>query len=353
MTEKENIRNKDTEQLNAYFESIGEKKFRTKQLQDWLWVKHAVRFEEMSNFSKSLKERLAQDFEIPALKIESQLKSADGTIKSGFLTPDNYMVEGVLIPSEDRTTACISSQIGCNVGCKFCATGTIRRKRNLNFDEIYDEVMFINKQSEETFGKKLSNIVFMGMGEPLLNASNMLRAIEKITAEDAFAMSPRRITVSTSGIAKGIKKLGDKQVKFRLALSLHAPNDEKRSSIMPINDTNNIASLTEALSYFYKKTENRITLEYILLRKFNDSLEDAAQLATLFRKMPADRINLIQFNEVPGLRFEKSDPDTAERFKNSLEKHGINVRLRISKGEDIAAACGQLAAENEDKTTDF
>jgi len=256
-------------------------------------------------------------------------------------------VEGVLIPTDERKTACVSSQIGCSLSCKFCATGYLSRKRNLEFDEIYDEVVLINQQSERIYGKKLTNIVFMGMGEPLLNYKNVLRAIDRITAPDGLGMSPRRITVSTAGVAKQIRQLGDNKVKFKLALSLHAANDIKRHEIMPINDTNNIKSLIDALNYFYKHTKNEITFEYILFKNFNDSLKDADELIKIYRQVPADLVNIIEYNPIEFARFEKPEEEKVEAFMQYLEKNRVNARLRRSRGKDIDAACGQLANKDQ------
>ncbi len=338
-----NIRHQTIDQLEEYFERLGEKKFRTKQVWEWLWLKHATQFEEMSNLSKSLRQQLEKDFSLPALMIDHTQQSADGTLKTRFKTADDHFVEGVLIPSEDRFTACVSSQIGCSLNCKFCATGYMERERNLYFDEIYDEAAFINSQCETSYQRKLTNIVFMGMGEPLLNYKSVLKAIERITSADGLAMSPRRITVSTAGVSKAIRQLGDDKVKFKLALSLHAANDAKRHEIMPINDSNNIRSLVEALNYFYKQTKNEITLEYILFRNFNDSLKDAEELARIYRQVPADLVNIIEYNPIDFASFEKPDELTVRSFMSYLEKHKVNVRLRHSRGRDIDAACGQLA----------
>ncbi|MGZ3882195.1 MAG: 23S rRNA (adenine(2503)-C(2))-methyltransferase RlmN, partial [Flavisolibacter sp.] len=269
-----------------------------------------------------------------------------GTVKSRFKTHEGHLCEGVLIPTEERNTACVSSQIGCSLSCKFCATGYIERKRNLAFDEIYDEVVLINQQCERIHSKKLTNIVFMGMGEPLLNYKNVLKAIEKITSPDGLAMSPKRITVSTAGVAKQIRQLGDDKVKFKLALSLHAANDQKRHEIMPINDTNNIKSLVDALNYFYKQTKNEITFEYILFKDFNDSLKDADELIKLYRQVPVDLVNLIEYNPIDQAKFEKPDEKKVEAFMAYLGKNRVNTRLRKSRGKDIDAACGQLANKN-------
>ncbi|HWC53497.1 MAG TPA: 23S rRNA (adenine(2503)-C(2))-methyltransferase RlmN [Chitinophagaceae bacterium] len=342
-TEQKNIRHLSLQDLEQYFEALGEKKFRARQVFEWLWQKKAQRIDDMTNLSKELRTKLKEDFTLPALSIDATQYSADGTIKSRFKTWDGHAVEGVLIPSEHRFTACVSSQIGCSLSCKFCATGYIDRKRNLAFDEIYDEVVLINQQCEKVYGKKLSNIVFMGMGEPLLNYKNVLKAIGRITSPDGLGMSPRRITVSTAGVAKQIKQLGDDKVKFKLALSLHAANDKKRHEIMPINDTNNIHSLVDALNYFYKQTKNEITFEYILFKDFNDSLKDADELIKIYRQVPADLVNIIEYNPIDFAKFEKPEEEKVQAFINYLEKHKVNARLRRSRGKDIDAACGQLA----------
>ncbi len=345
-TGHQNIRHLSLEQLSEWFENIGEKKFRVKQVYDWIWQKGAGSFAEMTNLSKELRQKLGKNFSFPALTVDMMQHSADGTVKLRFKTWDGHFVEGVLIPTEKRLTACVSSQIGCSLSCKFCATGYLERERNLEFDEIYDEVLLINKECEKVYGKKLTNIVFMGMGEPLLNYKNVLKAIEHINAPDAFAMSPRRITVSTAGVAKMIKQLGDDKVKFKLALSLHAANDQKRHEIMPINDTNNIKSLVDALNYFYKQTNNEITFEYILFNNFNDSLKDADELIKLYRQVPADLINIIEYNPIDFADFSKPSEEKTQAFMQYLEKNKVNARLRRSRGRDIDAACGQLANKN-------
>jgi 23S rRNA (adenine2503-C2)-methyltransferase len=341
-----NIRELSLQELEEFFETINEKKFRTKQVWEWLWQKHAHSFADMTNLSKELRQKLGENFSFPALTVDATQYSGDGTIKSRFKTHEGYLCEGVLIPTEERSTACVSSQIGCSLSCKFCATGYIERKRNLDFDEIYDQVVLINQQSEKVHGKKLTNIVFMGMGEPLLNYKNVLKAIDRITSPDGLAMSARRITVSTAGVAKQIRQLGDDKVRFKLALSLHAANDEKRHQIMPINDSNNIKSLVDALNYFYKQTKNEITFEYILFKDFNDSLKDADDLIKLYRQVPVDLINLIEYNPIDAAKFEKPDEKKVENFMSYLSKNKVNTRLRRSRGKDIDAACGQLANKN-------
>ncbi|MES2881648.1 MAG: 23S rRNA (adenine(2503)-C(2))-methyltransferase RlmN [Bacteroidota bacterium] len=338
-----NIRHLSLPDLEEFFGSIGEKNFRTKQVWEWLWQKGAFSFADMTNLSKELRQKLGENFSLPSLAVDATQYSDDGTVKSRFVTHEGHLCEGVLIPTANRFTACVSSQIGCSLSCKFCATGYIDRKRNLDFDEIYDQVVLLNQQSEKTQGKKLSNIVFMGMGEPLLNYRNVLQAIERITAADGLAMSPKRITVSTAGVAKQIRQLGDDKVKFKLALSLHAANDKKRHDIMPINDSNNIQSLVDALNYFYQQTKNEITFEYILFKDFNDSINDADELIKLYRQVPVDLVNLIEYNPIDAAKFEKPDEEKVEAFMNYLAKHKVNARLRRSRGKDIDAACGQLA----------
>jgi len=340
---QKNIRHLALDELEQYFENMSEKKFRATQVYEWIWQKAALRFEDMTNLSKQLRQQLTETFTLPALTVDTTQTSADGTVKSRFKTWDGHLVEGVLIPTQSRYTACVSSQIGCSLSCKFCATGYMERERNLEFDEIYDEVVLINQQCEKIYGKKLTNIVFMGMGEPLLNYKNVLRAIERISSPDGLAMSPRRITVSTAGVAKMIKQLGDDKVKFKLALSLHAATDQKRHEIMPVNDTNNIKSLVDALNYYYKQTKNEISFEYILFNNFNDSLKDADELIKIYRQVPADLVNIIEYNPIDFAKFEKPSEEKVMVFMNYLEKNRVNARLRRSRGKDIDAACGQLA----------
>ena len=340
---KRNIRHLTLSDLELWLSERREPKFRAKQVYEWLWAKPVQNFESMTNISKDLRAALAEQFTLPGLTVDLQQHSEDGTDKFRFRTHDGHLIEGVLIPTVSRFTACLSSQIGCSLSCKFCATGYMERKRNQEFDEIYDQVAIINKHCEAVHGQKLSNIVFMGMGEPLLNYKHVLHAIERITSPEGMAMSPKRITVSTAGVAKGIRQLGDNKVKFKLALSLHAANDSKRHEIMPINDTNNIKSLTDALNYFYKQTGNEITFEYILFKNFNDSLADADDLIKLYRQVPVDLVNIIEYNPIEFAKYEKPDDEKVQAFMNYLEKHRVNVRLRKSRGKDIDAACGQLA----------
>jgi 23S rRNA (adenine2503-C2)-methyltransferase len=339
---KTDLRAQSLEQLKLWLSAQNEPSFRAKQIQEWLWQKSVTAISEMSNLSKALRQKLADNFEILPVKIDQVQTSADRTIKSGFRLHDGHLVEGVLIPTETRMTACISSQVGCSLTCKFCATGYMNRERNLDAAEIYDQVVLIKKQAEENYGAPLTNIVYMGMGEPLLNYAAVLKSVEKITSADGLNWSPKRITVSTAGIAKMIKKLGDDQVKFNLALSLHAANDAKRNQIMPINESNSLENLAEALNYFYQKTENKITFEYIVFHGFNDTLEDAKDLLKFCRKVPS-KVNIIEYNPIAEAKYVNADPLAIEKFAEYLEKNRVVVNVRRSRGKDIDAACGQLA----------
>ena len=343
---KKDIRQNTLPQLTEYFLSVGEKAFRARQVYEWLWVKSARSFDDMTNLSKALREKLQAEFEIRPISIDNSQHSNDGTIKSAFRLFDEELVEGVLIPADDRMTACVSSQVGCSLTCKFCATGYMDRKRNLDPGEIYDQVVEIDRQAKASFDQPLSNIVYMGMGEPLLNYKNVLDSIDRITAPDGLNMSPKRITVSTAGIAKMIKKLADDEVKFNLALSLHAADDKKRDQIMPINESNTLEALKEALQYFYQKTRNRITFEYILFYNFNDTLEDAEKLWQFTKQIPS-RVNIIEYNPIAEADFQNTEEDRLDRFASFLQKNGVNVHVRRSRGKDIDAACGQLANKSK------
>lgn len=336
------IRQYSLPEITDWFKQEGEQAFRAKQVYSWLWQKSAIDFDDMTNLSLSLREKLKTHFVINPVQVHKEQFSNDGTIKSAFKLHDHHLIEGVMIPVEDRATACVSSQVGCSLTCKFCATGFMKRERNLDPAEIYDQVVLIREQAQKSLGRPLTNIVFMGMGEPLLNYSNVLKAIEKITSPEGLGMSPKRITLSTAGIAKMIKKLGDDQVRFNLALSLHAANDEKRDTIMPINEQNNIEVLVEALNYFHEKTGNKITFEYILLSGVNDSIQDAKEIVELCQRVPA-KVNILEYNKVEGASFSRTDAQRRDAFVTFLEKKGVTASIRKSRGKDIDAACGQLA----------
>ena len=339
---KKDIRQLSLDQLIEEISALGEKPFRAKQVYEWLWKKSAVEFDEMTNLSLILRELLKEHFVINNLTVANQQVSKDRTIKSGFKLYDENIVEGVLIPTESRMTACISSQVGCSLSCKFCATGFLDRQRNLEPGEIYDQVVQIAQQAEQNYDIPLSNIVLMGMGEPLLNYANVLKGIDRITAKDGLDMSPKRITLSTAGIAKMIKKLSDDQVKFNLALSLHAADDVKRDSIMAINETNSLEALKDSLKYFQKNTKNQITLEYIAFRNFNLGTDDAKNLVKFASSFPC-KINIIEYNPIDQGKFQRAQAQELDRFVSFLEKKGLIVNVRRSRGKDIDAACGQLA----------
>ena len=323
-------------------EQLGEKKFRAQQLWEWLWQKSAHSFDEMTNLSKEFRQKLQTTFSFNTLTIAKSQKSSDGTVKYALKLNDGFLVEGVLIPTSDRVTACISSQVGCSLSCTFFATGFMKRERNLRADEIYDQVALLRKEAEKEYDIKLTNIVLMGMGEPLLNYANVLAGIEKITSPEGLGMSPQRITLSTAGIAKMIMKLGDDQVRFNLALSLHAANNEKRSTIMPINDSNSLEDLIEAINYFHEKTGTRITLEYCVINDINDDPMEAEELIAFARQIKC-KVNLIEYNPIDFAEFQSSSTEKIQRFADYLERHKIIVNIRRSRGKDIDAACGQLA----------
>jgi len=339
---KQDIRALSKDKLKDYFVAKGEKAFRAKQVYEWIWKKSATDFDQMTNLSLSTRELLKENFDINAVQVDECQFSKDGTIKNAFKLFDDQICEGVLIPVENRMTACISSQVGCSLACDFCATGRLKRMRNINADEIYDQVRIIRDQAKEHHNQSLSNIVYMGMGEPLLNYKNVLESIEKITSEEGLGMSPKRITVSTAGVAKMIEKLADDNVKFNLALSLHAANDEKRNKIMGINETNNLEVLANSLKYFYAKTQTRVTYEYIIFDKFNDELQDAHELYEFCKHIPC-KVNIIEYNPIENGVHKQAEAHKVDAFKDYLEERGVVVNIRRSRGKDIDAACGQLA----------
>ncbi|WP_303849237.1 23S rRNA (adenine(2503)-C(2))-methyltransferase RlmN [Apibacter mensalis] len=339
---KKDIRALSLQELEAYFSSIGEKPFRAKQVYEWLWNKNAHSLSEMTNLSKSLRENLENHFSIKPAEIHVMQRSIDGTIKNAVKLHDGNVVESVLIPTAKRTTACVSSQVGCSLDCTFCATAQLTRMRNLTAAEIVDQVTLIDKQSREYYQKPLSNIVFMGMGEPLLNYSSVTDAIRKITEDKGLGMSPRRITVSTSGIPKLIEKLADENLKVKLALSLHSAIEEKRNQLMPFSVKFPLTSIMESLSYWYRKTKSRITLEYIIWKGINDGNEDIKALIKFCKSIPS-KVNLIQYNSIEGGKYSQANSNIIQNYVTALEQENIIVKIRKSRGDDIDAACGQLA----------
>jgi 23S rRNA (adenine2503-C2)-methyltransferase len=339
---KKDIRKLSKEELQTFFVSKGKKGFRGKQVYEWLWRKGAHDFDDMTNLSLADRALLKEHFVINHIAVDSIQKSTDGTIKNGVKLFDGLIVESVLIPTKSRTTACVSSQVGCSLDCKFCATARLKRMRNLNPDEIYDQVVAIDTESRLYHNRPLSNIVFMGMGEPLMNYNNVLLAVEKITSEEGLQMSPRRITISTSGIPKMIKKMADDGVKFGLAVSLHSAIQEKREKIMPFANKFKLDELLASLQYWYQQTKSRITFEYIIWKDINDTLEDIQALVAYCKKVPC-KVNIIEYNPIDDGAFKKADPKVTQQYLDILEKNRIPVTVRRSRGKDIDAACGQLA----------
>ncbi|MBL4754991.1 MAG: 23S rRNA (adenine(2503)-C(2))-methyltransferase RlmN [Flavobacteriales bacterium] len=340
--EKRDFRRLSNAETAEVLASFGEKSFRAKQIQHWLWKKSVGSFGAMNNLPKTLLDKLEAEYCINPIVVAHRQDSQDGTIKTAFKLHDGHLVEGVLIPSSTRLTACISSQVGCSMTCAFCATAQLKRERNIDAAEIYDQVVAITRMAQEEHGKGLSNIVYMGMGEPLLNYQNVLDSIDKITSPDGLGMSPKRITVSTVGIAKMIKKLADDDVKFNLALSLHAANDKKRSEIIPINEQNSLDILAEALIYFHNKTGTRVTYEYIIFKDFNDEIEDARELAEFCKHIPC-KVNIIEYNPIDNCNLRQANYEKVNAFVKFLESRNIIANIRRSRGKDIDAACGQLA----------
>ena len=345
---KIDIRKLSLEELKTFFRRHEVPAFRAKQVYHWLWQKQAKSFGEMTSLSLDLRALLNQTFEIHTLVIDTIQYSQDGTVKCRFRLHDDHLIESVLIPVEKdrRFTVCVSTQVGCSLSCSFCATGQMKRMRNLSAGEIYDQYVVVNQIALEKFNHPLTNVVYMGMGEPLLNYKETMRSVDLLTLPEGLNISPRRITVSTAGIAKMIRQLADDGVKFNLALSLHAADDIKRNEIMAINETNDLKSLMAAIKYFHTQTGNKISYEYIAFDHFNDSPEDARKLVKLCRHFPV-KVNIIEYNSVDGLNFQKSDKDRLDNFAQILVRNGIMTTIRRSRGKDIDAACGQLANKGE------
>lgn len=346
MKEAQDIRALRLEDIQDYFLSIDEPKFRAKQVYEWLWKKGAQDFDQMTNLPLNLREKMKSEFVINHIRVDEMQRSEDGTIKNAVRLYDGKVVESVLIPTDTRITACISSQVGCSLDCNFCATARLKRMRNLNPDEIYDQVVAIQNEAQSFYGRPLTNIVFMGMGEPLMNYNNVLAAIDKITSPEGLGMSPKRITVSTVGLSKMIRKLADEDPKFKLALSLHSARDEVRDRIMSINLKNPVADLIQALQYWYQKTKSRVTLEYVVWKNINDGPEDIAALVRFCKQVPT-KVNLIEYNPIDDGEFQQADFAAVEAYQRALQEINVVATVRRSRGKDIDAACGQLANKNE------
>ena len=339
---KKDIRSLSLDQIKIFFVKNNLEEYRGDQLYSWLWEKSALSFDQMTNLPKSVRSILEENFVINHIEVNTIQKSGDGTIKNAIKLFDNLLVECVLIPTKNRITACISSQVGCSLDCKFCATSKLKRMRNLNADEIYDQVVLISKQSKDYYNRPLTNIVFMGMGEPLMNYNNVVKAIKIITSKKGLGISHKRIVVSTSGVPKMIKKMADENVKFKLAVSLHSAIDDIRTSIMPFNEQMNLSELKLALKYWYDKTKRLITYEYVIWKGINDTIDDAKALAD-FCKFAPSKVNLIQYNSIDNNKFIQAPQEKINVYQQILEKNNINVTIRTSRGQDIDAACGQLA----------
>ncbi|MES2811894.1 MAG: 23S rRNA (adenine(2503)-C(2))-methyltransferase RlmN [Bacteroidota bacterium] len=340
--EKRDIRALTKEQLRDFFVTNGDKAFRGNQVYEWLWQKRAHTFEDMTNVSKETRVMLEANFVINHIKVDTMQRSSDGTVKNAVRLHDDLIVESVLIPTETRTTACVSSQVGCSLDCNFCATARLKRMRNLNPDEIYDQVAAIDAESRLYYNRPLSNIVFMGMGEPLMNYPNVMKAIDKITSVEGLGMSPKRITVSTSGVSKMIKKMADDEVKFKLAVSLHSAIEETRNQIMPFTKNFPLPELREALEYWYKKTKSKITYEYVVWKGINDDKKSIDALVKFCKHVPC-KVNIIEYNPIDDGEFQQASPEAIENYIKALGNSGIVAKVRRSRGKDIDAACGQLA----------
>lgn len=340
--EKKDIRALSKEQLRDFFVANQDKAFRGNQVYEWLWSKGAHSFEDMTNVSKETRTMLENNFVINHIKVDTMQRSSDGTVKNAVRLHDGLVVESVLIPTNTRTTACVSSQVGCSLDCNFCATARLKRMRNLEPGEIYDQVIAIDKESRLYYNHPLSNIVFMGMGEPLMNYNNVLKAIAMITSNEGLGMSPKRITVSTSGVPKMIKKLADDEVKFKLAVSLHSAIDEIRSRIMPFSANFPLSELRESLEYWYHKTKSKITYEYVVWKGINDNKASIDALVKFCKYVPC-KVNLIEYNPIDDGEFQQASEESINAYIKSLAANDIVAKVRRSRGKDIDAACGQLA----------
>jgi 23S rRNA (adenine2503-C2)-methyltransferase len=342
MENKNDIRSLTLDELTSFFQKNDMPSYKAKQVYEWLWKKSCLSFDEMTNISLETRKLLKNKFVINHINIDRFQKSNDGTIKNAIALFDDLFVESVLIPTKNRTTACVSSQVGCSLDCEFCATSKMDRIRNLNPDEIYDQVATINSQSLNYYGKPLSNIVFMGMGEPLLNYNNVIEGIKKITSKNGLGMSPKRITVSTSGISKMIIKMADDNVKFNLAVSLHSAIEKTRNEIMPFTKKFPLNDLKQAIKHWYSKTKKIVTYEYIVWNNINDDDEHINALVD-FCKFSPSKVNLIEYNSTENSLFNSASDNIIDRYIDALEKNKIPVTIRKSRGKDIDAACGQLA----------
>ena len=340
--ENDDIRSISFDKLNDFIQKNNFPSYRSNQIFNWINKSTLRSFDDMTNIPKSLVKLLKENFVINITNLLSKQVSNDSTIKFAIKLHDNLVVEAVLIPSGKRVTACVSSQVGCSLDCEFCATSKLLRMRNLHSYEIFDQIMILNSQSLKNYSLPISNIVFMGMGEPLLNYKNVIESIKLITSEDGIKISNKKITLSTSGISKMIIKMSDDNIKFNLAVSLHSAVEETRNMIMPFSKSFPLDKLINSLDYWYKKTKRKVTFEYLIWKGINDDLEHIEALVKICKRIPS-KVNLIEYNSIDSPKFKKADDFWVDNYLKILKKNKIPVSVRRSRGKDIDAACGQLA----------
>jgi 23S rRNA (adenine2503-C2)-methyltransferase len=353
-TEGVNLKTMGRADLEAFAESMGQPAYRGRQLFNWIYAKGATRFAEMTSLPKAFRRELEDVARLPRIRVEEMQQASDQTVKALFRLPSGRKAETVLIPAIDergdarRLTVCVSSQVGCAMGCSFCATGLMGFQENLSAGAIYDQVWLMNEEAEARFGRPVTNVVYMGMGEPMLNYDAVMKSVDLLTDEDTLNLSAQKITVSTVGLARRIRDLADDKAPFHLAVSLHAPTNAKRSSIMPVNESEktSLPALKEAIQYYVEQTGRQITYEYCLFHGVNDTVEDARRLAEITRWAPS-KVNILMYNPVEGINFERPREEQVDRFVQELVEHGVTVTVRRSRGQDIDAACGQLANKDE------
>ena len=338
----DDIRSISFDKLNNFIQKNNFPSYRSNQVFNWINKSTLRSFDDMTNIPKSLVKLLKENFVINITNLLYKQVSSDSTIKFAIKLHDNLVVEAVLIPSGNRVTACVSSQVGCSLDCEFCATSKLLRMRNLHSYEIFDQIMILNSQSLKNYSLPISNIVFMGMGEPLLNYKNVIESIKLITSENGIKISNKKITLSTSGISKMIVKMSDDNIKFNLAVSLHSAVEETRNMIMPFSKSFPLDKLINSLDYWYKKTKRKVTFEYLIWKGINDDLEHIEALVKICKRIPS-KVNLIEYNSIDSPTFKKADDFWVDNYLKILKKNKIPVSVRRSRGKDINAACGQLA----------
>jgi 23S rRNA (adenine2503-C2)-methyltransferase len=353
MSTRINLSAYNKQQLSDFCNELGLPRYRADQLFQWIHLKNAGSFGEMTNLSKTLRGELEEKAELKGVERASVSRSKDGTVKCLFRLHDEKLVEAVLIPEffddgvADRLTVCVSSQVGCVFGCSFCATGKMGLFRNLSTGEITGQVLAMNAIAEADYSKRITNIVYMGMGEPFHNYAPVVDSAEILCDPLGLNLSPRRITISTVGLTRQIRSYADEQRPWNLAVSLHAADDEKRNRIMPINETLDLKALRGALEHYHRTMRQPVTYEYLLFDNFNDSPEDARKLAGIARWIPA-KINIIMYNSVEGVTLQRAREDRLDRFMAELTRQGARATVRRSRGDDIDAGCGQLAIREQD-----